>query len=166
MLAGAFLLLQAGCTQKLQWSAVEQMIAADYPNVEHISTDSLALLLARKKGSRPVLLDTRSAEEYSVSHLMDAVHMDPSVQTFNVLDSLSKDTPIVTYCSVGYRSAGVANRLQKAGFTNVLNLKGSIFAWANEGRSVYRSGVKVNQVHPYDRVWGRLLDPKLKTSVD
>ena len=36
---------------------------------------------------------------------------------------------VVTYCTVGYRSAKVARQLQKQGFTNVKNLRGSILGW-------------------------------------
>ena len=38
-----------------------------------------------------------------------------------------------------------------------MNLEGSIFRWAGEGRPVYRDGVRVEQVHPYDDRWGALL---------
>jgi hypothetical protein len=51
----------------------------------------------------------------------------------------------------------MAERLQKAGFTRVRNLEGSIFEWANEGRPLVREGKKVTTVHPYDTTWGRLL---------
>jgi hypothetical protein len=56
----------------------------------------------------------------------------------------------------------MAERLQKAGFTNVMNLEGSIFQWANEGRPVYRDAAEVQQVHPYDGIWGKLLDKDLR----
>ena len=72
---------------------------------------------------------------------------------------------IVTYCSVGYRSAGVAQRLRAAGFTQVYNLEGSLFRWANEGRPLYRGDTLVHQVHPYDRVWGTLLKEELRAYI-
>ena len=53
-------------------------------------------------------------------------------------DGIAKDAPIVTYCSVGYRSGKMAERLQAAGYTNVRNLEGSIFKWANEHRPLVR----------------------------
>lgn len=65
------------------------------------------------------------------------------------------------YCSVGYRSAGVTQRLREAGFTNVSNLQGSIFRWANEGRPVYRDRRRVQAVHPFDARWGQLLTDSL-----
>jgi hypothetical protein len=41
----------------------------------------------------------------------------------------------------------------------VRNLDGSIFAWANEGRPLERNGQPAQLVHPYDALWGKLLDP-------
>jgi predicted sulfurtransferase len=65
---------------------------------------------------------------------------------------------VVLYCSVGYRSADVAARLQAHGYTNVFNLEGSIFQWANEGRTLVRGEMPVEVVHPFDNDWGRYLN--------
>ncbi len=127
------------------WPAIKARIAKEFPNVKSISTADLATAKAK-----PVLLDVRTAAEFAVSHLPGAQRVDPDAKTI----ALPRDTPIVTYCSVGYRSAKLAQRLQEAGFTNVRNLDGSIFQWANEGRAI-EPGTKV---HPYDKKWGVLLD--------
>jgi rhodanese-related sulfurtransferase len=150
-----------GCGQDLGWSAVNRMIDQSHPDARHLSTDSLATLLADSTRPQPILLDTRPVEEYRVSHLKNAYRLDPEATTFPMLEDVPKDTLVVAYCSVGYRSSGVVERLQAAGFTNAYNLKGSIFRWANEGRPVYRNGQAVRQVHPYDAVWGQLLDDAL-----
>lgn len=68
----------------------------------------------------------------------------------------------MTYCSVGYRSGGFAKKLQDAGYTNVQNMSGSIFQWANEGRPIERDGHRVDKVHPYSSTWGKLLKPELR----
>lgn len=153
-----------GCGQDLGWSAVNRMIANDHPEARHLSTDSLAVLLADSTRAQPLLLDTRPPEEYRVSHLPGARRIDPDATSFPMLDDVPRDTLIVAYCSVGYRSSGIAERLQEAGFTNVYNLEGSIFRWANEGRPVYRDGQPVRHVHPYDALWGQLLDRELHAS--
>ena len=41
--------------------------------------------------------------------------------------------------------------------TEVYNLEGSIFRWANEDRPLYRGDVAVRQVHPFDESWAALL---------
>ena len=146
------------CAQDLGWDVVDEMIASDFPGVPHISTDSLADWLGDSKRVQPVLLDVRESEEFAVSHLRGARQIDPAATELTSLQDLPKDTPIVLYCSVGYRSSEMAERLGEAGFDSVANLDGSIFRWANEGRSLWRGDVAVDKVHPYDRIWGVLLD--------
>lgn len=155
------LALQTGCSQDLTWRAVQHMIASDYPEVPSITTDSLAQRLADDTSPTPLLLDARSPEEYAVSHLPGARRVDPDANAYPALDTLAADTPVVVYCSVGYRSAGVAKTLQQQGVAAVANLQGSIFRWANDGRPVYRDGRRVAAVHPYDATWGRLLADSL-----
>lgn len=74
------------------------------------------------------------------------------------------------YCSVGYRSSECAQALQTASTAgisgaplpaDVHNLDGSLFAWANEGRPVVRDDVPVRDVHPYNSVFGLLLNADL-----
>lgn len=156
------LAVHTGCSQDLTWRAVNHMIASEYPDVPTISTDSLATRLDEGGQPRPLLLDARAPEEYAVSHLPGARRVDPAADAYPALDSLAPDTPIVVYCSVGYRSAGVAQALRRQGFAHVANLEGSIFRWANEGRPVYRDGAPVAAVHPYDATWGRLLTDSLR----
>jgi rhodanese-related sulfurtransferase len=148
------LLNQAG------WLILKQTIRAEFPQVRQISPDTLASWLASKQ-TNLVLLDTRTEAEYAVSHLANARQVDPKIENLASLD-LAIDTPIVTYCSIGYRSARIADRLQTAGYTNVVNLEGSIFQWANAGKPVYRNGSQVQQVHPFDPRWAQLLNSELR----
>lgn len=155
------LVVHAGCSQDVSWRAVDAMIDARYPTAPSITTDSLAERLADSTSARPVVLDARSKAEYAVSHVPTARRVDPDAERIPALDSLAPDTPIVVYCSVGVRSARVTTALREQGFTNVSNLRGSIFRWANESRPVVRDGEPVRVVHPYDATWGRLLDAEL-----
>jgi rhodanese-related sulfurtransferase len=107
-----------------------------------------------------VLLDARTQSEFDISHLAGASRVDPDSDELDPAPVLG-ETLVVVYCSVGYRSAAVARRLDAAGFRHVYNLEGGIFQWANEGRAVYRGGKRVEEVHPYNRAWGRLLDAGL-----
>jgi len=139
----------------LGWSLINAKIRHEFPDVKRISTAELAAWLSDHGRPAPLLLDVRTRAEYEVSHLANAEHVDPDAPA-TAMD-VAKDRPIVTYCSVGYRSAAFAQRLRAAGFSNLVNLEGSIFAWANEGRPVFRGGAQVEKVHPYNRTWGLLL---------
>ena len=106
-------------------------------------------------------MDIREPEEYAVSSLPNAQLATTAVDALALLDGIPRDRAIVVYCSVGYRSADVARQLMAAGFSEVYNLEGSIFAWANEGRAVVRSNEVVREVHPFNRKWGQLLERSL-----
>lgn len=45
-------------------------------------------------------------------------------------DKISKDIPVVMQCRSGARSAAAILQLEKLGYTNTINLKGGILAWA------------------------------------
>ncbi len=107
---------------------------------------------------QPLVLDTRSQAEYEVSHLKTAVRIDPIALDLTALLTVSKDTPIVVYCSIGYRSAKVAQQLEQEGFSCVFNLSGGFFQWANQERPIFRDDEHPTQlVHPYNALWGLLL---------
>jgi rhodanese-related sulfurtransferase len=145
------------------WSTTLKMIRAKFPGVVQLSTDSLQTWLDESAtAERPLLLDVREKEEYEVSHLKGAVPALTEKEALQALEGVSPDQPVVLYCSVGYRSSEMAGFLQKRGFGKVYNLEGSIFAWANEGRPIYRGDERVHKVHPYDRVWGKLLKKVLR----
>ncbi|HHP7238237.1 rhodanese-like domain-containing protein [Longibacter sp.] len=151
--------LHTGCSDETKWSAVHRMIETQFGDVHQMTTGALHQQMS--SGQRPVLLDVRSSEEFAVSHLRGARRVDPDLEDLSVLDSIDRDADIVVYCSVGYRSARFAKRMTEAGFRNVVNLRGSIFRWANQGRRVVRDGAAVREVHPYDDVWGHLLRSEL-----
>lgn len=149
------------------WFLLKRMIRSQFPQVRQISAETLAGWLAQTDDHpAPLLLDTRTEAEFAVSHLLNARHFeqdDPSANDPNILEDVASDQLIVAYCSVGYRSAQVCDRLQTQGYTQVVNLEGSLFHWANQGRPVYRGNQVVQQVHPYNSLWGLLLSPGLRT---
>ncbi len=97
----------------------------DFPSVPRINPKQLAGWLNDLKRAQPVLIDVRTRPEYEVSHIHGARRIEPDSQEDVI--QLPRDTPIVTYCSVGYRSGAFAKKLQDAGYKNVLNMSGSIF---------------------------------------
>lgn len=141
----------------------QRLIRSQFPDVPQVSTAELAAWLERDRASAPILLDVREADEYSVSHLAGAQRASDLQSALALLADRPKEGPVVLYCSVGYRSSSLARALLANGYQSVSNLEGSIFAWANEGRPVYREGQQVRQVHPYNWIWGRLLEPDLRS---
>ena len=150
----------AGLFTPPDWPQLKQEIRDDFPKVRQISVD--VLRQAQLAGKAAVLLDVRSREEFDVSHLRQAHWAADLKQALLVLKDLPKDAPIVVYCSVGLRSSYLAQQLQERGYSNVSNLEGSLFEWANAGLPVYRGDEPVKLVHPYSRKWGQLLRSELR----
>lgn len=107
-----------------------------------------------EQGIVPLLLDTRSKSEYQVSHLPGARYIGYADFDLSELKDVPSDTALVVYCAVGYRSEKIGEQLQAAGYTNVQNLHGGLFAWVNEGLPVYDSLGQTEKVHAYTRIWG------------
>ena len=163
----ALLLLIFGCTKACGQqtiagqSSYNAMLTALYKNtVPTISTQQLATTQQQQTESSScfLLLDTREITEYNVSHLPNAIFAgyNNDFETYaSLLASTPKNQTIILYCSIGYRSERIGEKLLQNGFTNVYNLWGGLFAWANEQRPlVQASGKKTNQVHPYSNQWG------------
>ncbi len=106
-----------------------------------------------------VLLDARAEEEYTVSHIAHALYVGYDDFDWTRIKSLKKDQTIVVYCSVGYRSEKIAEKLIAAGYTRVENLYGGIFEWVNQGNEVVdATGKKTDAIHAYSKTWGLWLN--------
>lgn len=80
-------------------------------------------------GDRPFLLDVREPEERAIAHIGGT--MIPLGALAGRLDELNKFAEIVVYCHHGIRSAHAVGLLRRAGFTNVMHLKGGIDEWSS-----------------------------------
>lgn len=108
-----------------------------------------------------VFLDAREIEEYEVSHLPAAKYIGYKNMDDAVLKQVPKDKRIVVYCSIGYRSEKIGEKLKKKGFTRVYNLYGSIFEWANEGYALEdKTGQPTKRVHVYNKQWSKWMTNK------
>jgi rhodanese-related sulfurtransferase len=126
--------------------------------VKGIAQDQVAGWGSESARPQPLLLDARTEIEYDVSRLKGAVRIDPYRPSLRPLRGLTKESPVVVYSSAGYRAARVASWLGQQGYTNVRNLEGGIFAWVNQGHPVFRNDAPTAQVHPYNRMWGYLVE--------
>jgi len=121
--------------------------------------DSIASETVRE---RLVMFDVRKVEEFEVSHLESAVRVDPDISADAFLKqygNMLKDRTAVFYCSVGYRSSILVERIAKVkgDSTRLVNLRGGLFQWYNDGLAVYDSVGVTNKVHRFSAYWGRLL---------
>ena len=181
-LLSPFLGIVLGWGKPADLPKVADAVAERFPEVREVRLAELERELEAPPGDRPILLDVRSPEEYAVSHIAGAVRVDALADALDTLrglavkdrgakgggdgaDRIDRGREIVVYCAVGFRSAVLAKELQEAGYSNVRNLRGALFAWANSGRPVVRNGRRVEEVHPYDKNWGKLLREDLRAEV-
>lgn len=130
-------------------------------SVHEVSVDDVA------KSTQAVLLDAREKKEFDVSHIAGAKWVGYDDFTVNRLHDIPKDTPLIVYCSVGYRSEKIAEQIQKAGYTNVSNLYGGIFEWVNTQHPVVNdNNTPTDKVHAYDKNWGVWLQRGVKVYGD
>ena len=154
------LVIVAGCnlqTDPLKWSDVLTEIRTRTPDVDHWTTAELARRI--EQGDDLILIDVRASEEYAVSHLRHAISVpENDVKALKKLADEFDQQTLVLYCSVGYRSALAAQKLHNQGVTNVANLEGSLFKWANEDRPLFRGEVLTHNIHPFNSTWSQLID--------
>jgi len=80
-----------------------------------------------------VIIDVRTEEEWKGKHIPGAT-LIPLGELKGRLSELDKykDKQVIMHCAVGGRSRQAVELLQKAGFTDVLNMSGGIAAWEKE----------------------------------
>ena len=159
------MLVHAGDNKAL--ATVHQELSDKFDEVSHLSADQLGTL----PPDQVLLLDVREMEEYAVSHLENAIQVDPGISQRRFMrqfESDLEDKIVIFYCSVGYRSSDLAedlqDRLMKNGVKAVYNLEEGIFGWHNAERPLVNDAGETSRIHPYDDHWGRLLDRQQEVS--
>jgi rhodanese-related sulfurtransferase len=140
-------------------------VRADFPAVKSVSPKALRLY---QTSSVPLLiLDVRAKEEFDVSRLSGAVHFEKPKDLIDfLLRQKEKPDTIAVYGSLGFRSAEFIEAASK-GAAGLENLEGGIFAWANAGMPLEDSqGDSTTLVHPYNKIWGRLLDKEKRAAIE
>jgi rhodanese-related sulfurtransferase len=136
------------------WKA---LISTRYPDVRWVEPETLREWMTGSVPNELVLLDVRTPEEQDLSQLRGAQRLNVRHPNIAALE-IPADATVVVYCSIGYRSASIVEDLERAGIQNVYNLEGGLFDWANQDRPIYRGEERVREVHPFNRVWGLLLE--------
>ena len=93
------------------------------PKVTHLDKQALEELLKDKKKYQ--FVDVRTSDEFN-SHKIKGFKNMPLQSLRSNVEKLSKDQPVVLMCASGSRSMNAARILKKAGFENLMNVKGGI----------------------------------------
>ena len=89
---------------------------------------------AMHTGNKAVIVDVREDDEWNEHHIHGAIHI-PLAQLNGRLSELEpyKNSPVITQCRSGKRSAKAQLALKSAGFSRVYSMDGGIQAWDEQG---------------------------------
>ena len=140
--------------------SVQAEVSQKFKNVQHLTPQDFS----KFRSEDTIIFDVREKKEFAVSHLKQAIRVDPDISTKAFLKTYAKQMTgknIVFYCTVGVRSSILAEQVKSAisakSKEKIYNLSGGIFRWHNEKRRLYNQKKSTDHVHPYNRSWGKLL---------
>ncbi len=88
----------------------------------------------RESGDFHILVDTREESEWAAGHVKGAIHLSKGIIERDVETKVpDKNAKLVLYCGGGFRSALVADNLQKMGYTDPISLDGGWKALKDSG---------------------------------
>jgi rhodanese-related sulfurtransferase len=100
--------------------------------VKQIDIDGYKKMAAA--GEAHVLVDTREDNEWAAGHVAGAVHLSRGIIERDIETQYpDKAATLVLYCGGGFRSALVADNLQKMGYTGAISLDGGWRALKESG---------------------------------
>jgi rhodanese-related sulfurtransferase len=86
------------------------------------------------------LVDVREESEWAAGHLPGAIHLGKGIIERDIEQRVpATDTKLVLYCGGGFRSALVADNLQKMGYTEVESMDGGWKGWLAVGYPTSKS---------------------------
>ncbi|WP_280771478.1 rhodanese-like domain-containing protein [Salipaludibacillus daqingensis] len=94
--------------------------------VEQISTTELKDKMIQDKNAH--YLDVREPNEFTSGHVKGMKNV-PMSQLSSQIEKLSQEKEMVLMCRSGSRSVMAANKLKKAGFDRVTNVRGGMNQW-------------------------------------
>jgi rhodanese-related sulfurtransferase len=85
-------------------------------------------------GEKFLLVDVREDHEWANGHLPGAVHMSRGLIERDIEVKVPEtSSKMILYCGGGFRSALVADNLQKMGYSNVESMDGGWRGWLEAG---------------------------------
>jgi rhodanese-related sulfurtransferase len=85
-------------------------------------------------GERFLLIDVREDNEWAKGHLPNAMHLGRGIIERDIEQRIpDTDAKLILYCGGGFRSALVADNLQKMGYGNVESMDGGWKGWLEAG---------------------------------
>lgn len=115
--------------------AASQFALRPAPGVQYLSAAAAKSVLAEQP--ELVVLDVRTAREFSGGHLEGALNVDYFDGDFaQNVRALDRNATYLVHCATGARSRRAALILEREGFQNLIHLDGGYRAWQEAGGAV------------------------------
>ena len=142
-LAGLILVL-CGCQTSATYiptTILPSATATAATNINKIVSPAEAVSLITENAGLTdfVILDVRTADEYSSGHLQNALNIDIYQSDFKSrISQLARTNKYLVYCRTGTRSTEAVAIMSDLGFTTIYNLDGGITQWVQAGDKVVK----------------------------
>ena len=96
-----------------------------------IEVDSKVVSTMLQKDSKLMVLDVRTAEEFSEGHIKGALNIDIRKEdAFSKIDKLDHKVKYIVYCRTNHRSGMAVDHMMKSGFKTVYQMMDGFPGWA------------------------------------
>ncbi|MGE5421399.1 MAG: rhodanese-like domain-containing protein [Chloroflexota bacterium] len=92
--------------------------------------------------NNPLIIDVREFFEFRKSRINGAINIPASGSIDVPADTIDKARHLFLYCTSGFRSKRVAQKLAERSFIHVYSLDGGITEWKKEGYSIDRKKLR------------------------
>ncbi|MCI0481161.1 MAG: rhodanese-like domain-containing protein [Candidatus Dadabacteria bacterium] len=106
--------------------------------VKEIEAEEARVIIEEKKGSTEfVILDVRTAGEYSGGHIEGSTNIDVKSESFKEeVGKLDRSKTYLVHCRSGSRSETAVKIMEEIGFTDIYEMNGGILGWQDAGYPV------------------------------
>lgn len=108
--------------------------------VKEIEAGEARVIIEEKKGSTEfVILDVRTAGEYSGGHIEGAENIDVQTESFKEdVGKLDRSKTYLVHCRTGRRSETAVKAMEEMGFTDIYWMQDGIVGWQDAGYPVVK----------------------------
>jgi rhodanese-related sulfurtransferase len=116
-----------------------QLVEEARKNITECELDFLHNVIVRNQKDF-IIIDVREESEFLSGYIERAVHISRGTIEVKIEKMIpNNDQKLLLYCGGGYRSALVAESLQKMGYNEVVSVKGGMRAWKERSYRVVKN---------------------------
>ncbi|MBP6662196.1 MAG: rhodanese-like domain-containing protein [Paludibacter sp.] len=98
-------------------------------NKVSVSSKQVSSMLLKDK--KIIVLDVRTAEEFSYGHIKGALNIDiRQPDAFSKIDKLNKNAKYIVHCRTNHRSGIAVNHMIQSGFKNIYQMMDGWSGWS------------------------------------